>query len=135
MHADIREDLVAIVQLLMVVVLGGRGRKPFTEAEGKKLYSDAVLTMYAHLDSMGRTMHEGGDDSSSEDEGGGGFADLLERYRREEGAKAADDDLLACRLVSEEDDSGRGGRALCIGAHATGPLGVGSKQKCHLVQQ
>ena len=56
MHADIREDLVAIVQLLMVVVLGGRGRKPFTEAEGKKLYSDAVLTMYAHLDSMGRTV-------------------------------------------------------------------------------
>jgi hypothetical protein len=66
---ELRNDLRSAVQMLIVLVLCVRGSKPYTCAEGKKLWQDGFLLMYQHVDAIAKIIQrhggggEGGDGS------------------------------------------------------------------------
>ena len=137
---ELREDVAAMVQLLLVLVLCVRGRKPYTQEEGRKLWQDGFLAMYRHVDSIAGTIHEarqaGGSDSDSDENESDRFNDVVAELARYE---LAMDDQGYFDTAGEGEEakvaSRAGRRGICLGEHAVGPTDVGAKHKAHLIQQ
>ena len=125
-----------MVQLLLVLVLCVRGRKPYTHEEGRKLWQDGFLAMYRHVDSIAGAMQQDrqpGDSKSDEDDRfNAALAELAgyELTMDDQGYFDADAGGEEAKLA------GRGsGMGICLGQHAVGPTDVGKKHKAHLIQQ
>ena len=53
-----REDVAAIVQLLLVVVQSTRGQLPYTQNEYKKTWEKIFLQIYVHADRLAHKLHD-----------------------------------------------------------------------------
>ena len=56
--AAMREDVAAIVQLLLVVVQSTRGQLPYTQNEYKKTWEQIFLQIYVHADRLAHKLHD-----------------------------------------------------------------------------
>ena len=83
---ELRQDLAAIVQLLLLVVESTKARLPFTAAEYQKTWTQAFGQIYQHADNLARlTCNDDAADSDSDD------GDCVEV----QGEPPAPDDVLA----------------------------------------
>ena len=136
---ELRNDLRSAVQMPIVLVLCVRGSKPYTCAEGKKLWQDGFLLMYQHVDAIAKIIQrhggggeggDGSDDDDDEDEFNRVLAELAQ-YELATG----DQDYFdgAAGEAQEAEFVSRAG--VCLGGHAVGPTDVGQKHKAHLIHQ
>ena len=51
---ELRADLAAVVQLLIVLVCLSSGKKPATAAELKKAWGECTVSLYKHVDNLSR---------------------------------------------------------------------------------
>lgn len=134
---ELREDVAAMIQLLLVLVLCVRGRKPYTHEEGRKLWQDGFLAMYRHVDSIARTIQQrrqnSDSDSDSDENESDDFDNVLAALA---GYELAMDDQGYFDADGEGEEAKLATRAgICLGQHAVGPTDVGKKHKAHLIQQ
>ena len=132
---ELRGDVAAMIQLLLVLVLCVRGRKPYTHEEGRKLWQDGFLAMYRHVDSIARTIQQRrqNSDSDSDENESDDFDDVLAALA---GYELAMDDQGYFDADGEGEEAKLATRAgICLGQHAVGPTDVGKKHKAHLIQQ
>ena len=134
---ELRDDLCAVVQLLLVIVVCARQRRPYTVPEGHKVWTEGVITMYRHIDRIAMIIsrHEAAEDR--DDDGvQGGLGGVLRRLEQHEAATWRAHDGY---VDSDDDDEAAAGenagrrRGFCLGPHAVGPCDVEHKHKPHLV--
>ena len=51
---ELRADLAAVVQLLIILVCLSSGKKPATAAELKKAWGECTVSLYKHVDALSR---------------------------------------------------------------------------------
>ena len=126
-HEDLRADVCAVVQLLLVVVMCARGSKPYTVGEGEMLWGKVFLRMYQHVDSAAKKMYESEENAEA-------LKRTLERLRD---ADALADSDMYDYFAEEEDDQDETEQqaGVCMGQHAVGPMSLAQKSKAHLIRQ
>ena len=132
---ELRKDVAAVVQLLLVLVLCVRGSKPYTHAEGRKLWQDGFLAMYRRVDSIAHIIQRGGQasDSNSNEDEPDDFSEALAELAQYE---LAMDDQGYFDADEEGEEAKRASLVdVCMGDHAVGPTDVGKKHKAHIIQQ
>ena len=82
---ELRADLIAVIQILLVLVATSRGRKSYSAPELRKTYSEIFGTMYHHIDNMGRTIFSApqGSDAADDDERSDGVDAVFRKFHFE----------------------------------------------------